>query len=248
MIYLIASYLPSLLCGIHAVRSGQAQTWLWVLVIGGPLGATIYVFAVLAPEWMGGRTARKIGQTARAVLDPERDYRAAKSALDDAQTVGNRMRLAQAAAALGRWSEAEAAWSECVVGQFADDPVVLLGHANALIEFGRFAEALKRLEALSALGKESDTAPAALAYARTYEGLGRNDEADAPYRFAADRLAGLEAACRYTAFMARTGRKADAQTALAEVERRFQKVNPQLRGIDRPWVDMAAKAVGAARA
>ena len=248
MLYLILSYLPSVLCGIHAVRSGRVQPWLWILVIGGPLGAAIYVFAVLVPEWMGGRTARKIGQTARAVLDPERDYRAARAALADAQTVGNRMRLAQAAATLGRWSEAEAAWAECVVGQFADDPVVLLGHANALIELGRFAEALKRLEALSALGKETDTAPAALAYARAYEGLGRNSEADAPYRFAAGRLPGLEAACRYTAFMARTGRKADAEVALADVERRFQKVNPQLRNLDRPWVDMASKAVSTARA
>jgi len=248
VLYLIASYLPSLLCGIHAVRSGRVQPWLWILVIGGPLGATIYVFAVLVPEWMGGPTARKLGAAARATLDPERDYRAAKLALEDTQTVGNRMRLAQAAASLGRWDEAEEAWSQCVVGQFADDPVVLLGHANALIELGRFDEALKRLEALSALGKENDTGPAALAYGRVYEGLGRNAEADAPYRFAADRMPGLEAACRYAAFMARTGRKSDAQVALAEIERRFGKVNPQLRGLDRPWVDMASRAVAAARA
>lgn len=248
MIYLIASYLPSLLCGIHAFRSGQAQTWLWVLVIAPVLGPLIYLFAVLVPEWTGGPTARKFTSAARAALDPERDYRAARAALADAQTVGNRMRLAQAAAALGRWPEAEAEWSQCVVGQFADDPVVLLGHANALIELGRFEEALKRLEALSALGKQTDTPHAALAYARAYEGLGRMGEAEPPYKFAADRLPGLEAACRYTAFLARTGRRADAEAALTDVERRFQKVNPQLRNLDRPWVDMAAKAVGATRA
>jgi hypothetical protein len=126
--------------------------------------------------------------------------------------------------------------------------VVLMGHANALLELDRFPEALKRLEALTALGRENDTAPAALAYARAYEGLGRNAEAEAPYRFAADRMPGLEAACRYAAFMARTGRKGDAQIALAEIERRFRKVNSQLRGLDRPWVDMAARAVSTARA
>lgn len=245
MVLLLLSYLPSLLCGIHAVRSGRAQTWLWILVIGGPLGATIYVFAVLVPEWMGGPTARKFGQTARAVLDPERDYRAARLALEDAETVGNRMRLAQAAAALGRWEEAEREWAQCVVGQFADDPVVLLGHANALIELGRFDDALKRLESLSQQGADRDTAPVALAYARAYEGLGRNREAEAPYRFAADRLPGLEAACRYAAFLARTGRQGDAEIAMAEIERRYAKVNPQLRPLDRPWVDMATKAVGA---
>jgi hypothetical protein len=245
MLYLLASYIPSLLCGIHAVRSGRAQMWLWILVITPLLGPAIYVFAVLVPAWMGGPTARSIGKTARAVLDPERDYRAAKLALEDAETVGNRMRLAQAAAALGRWKEAEEEWARCVVGQFADDPVVLLGHANALLELGRFEEALKRLEALSQQGADRDTAPVALAYARAYEGLGRNGEAEAPYRFAADRLPGLEAACRYAAFLARTGRQSDAEIAMAEIERRFAKVNPQLRPLDRPWVDMATKAVGA---
>lgn len=240
-------YLPSLLCGIHAVRSGRVQPWLWILVIGGPLGATIYVVAVIVPEWMGGRTARKLGGAAQKALDPERDYRAAKLALEDAETVGNRMRLAQAAAALGRWPEAESAWSQCVTGQFADDPVVLLGHANALLELGHYDQALKRLESLSALGKENDTGPVALAYARAYEGLGRNAEADAPFRFAADRIPGLEAACRYAAFLANTGKTEEARIALGEIERRFQKINPQLRGLDRQWRDMAVKAVAAAK-
>lgn len=243
MVLLLLSYLPSLLCGIHAVRSGRAQTWLWILVIGGPLGATIYVFAVLVPEWMGGPTARKLRQAAQATLDPERDYRAAKLALEDAETIGNRMRLAQAAAALGKWEEAEREWAQCVVGQFADDPIVLLGHANALIELQRFEDALKRLEALSQQGADRDTAPVALAYARAYEGLGRNSEAEAPYRFAADRLPGLEAACRYAVFLARTGRQSDAEIALGEIRRRFAKVNPQLRPLDRAWVEMATKAV-----
>ncbi|MBT9445256.1 MAG: hypothetical protein IV086_06120 [Hyphomonadaceae bacterium] len=243
MLYMILLYAPSLLCGIHAVRSGRAQTWLWILVIAPGLGPLIYVFSVLVPEWMGGRTARKLGGVAQKALDPERDYRAAKLALEDAETVGNRMRLAQAAAALGRWPEAETAWAQCVIGQFADDPVVLLGHANALLELGRFDEALKRLEALSALGKENDTGPVALAYARAYEGLGRNNEADPPFRFAADRIPGLEAACRYAAFLAKTGKQEEAQLALAEIERRFQKINPQLRNLDRPWREMAAKAV-----
>jgi hypothetical protein len=243
MLGIILLYLPSLVCGVHAIRSGRGQMWLWVLVIAPGIGPLIYLFAVLIPEWMGGRTARTLGTVAQKALDPERDYRAAKAALEDAETVGNRMRLAQAAAALGRWDEAEAAWAQCVTGQFKDDPVVLLGHANALLELDRPAEALKRLEALSTLGKENDTGPVALAYARAYEALGRPDEADAPFRFAADRIPGLEAACRYAAFLAKTGKKAEAEIALAEIERRFQKINPQLRNLDRHWRDMAAKAV-----
>jgi len=101
MLILILTYLPSVLCGIHAVRSGQQMYWLWILVIAPLLGPLIYFFAVLVPEFAGGRTARGVTRAAQQALDPERELRAARQALDDTPTVGNRMRLARAAEALG---------------------------------------------------------------------------------------------------------------------------------------------------
>ncbi len=244
MLYLILGYLPSLLCGIHAVRSGQNTFWLWILVIAPGLGPLIYVFAVLMPEWLGGRTARNVGRAARAALDPERDYRIAKAALDDTPTVGNRMKLAQAAEALGRWEEAEREWSQSAQGHWAEDSTILTGHANALLELGRWNEALKRLEQLKALGREGETPQVRLALARAHEGLGSNDDADAHYRFAADRVPGLEAGGRYVAFMAKIGRGEDAELGLAELDRRLAKIAPPLRGEARRWRDLAARALG----
>jgi len=244
MLYLILTYLPSLLCGIHAVRSGQQMYWLWILVIGGPLGAAIYFFAVIVPELTGGRTARSVGRVAQQALDPERDYRNALRALDDTPTLGNRMRLATASEALGRWNEAEASWAQAADGHGAEDPAVLMGHARSLLELGRYDEALKRLEQLKKLGREGETPQVTLAFARAYEGLGRNDEADAAYRFAADRVPGLEAGGRYVAFMAKVGRRADAENGMAELDRRLQKIAPPLRAEARIWRDMAARALG----
>jgi hypothetical protein len=239
-------YVPSIICGIHAVRSGQQLYWVWVLAIGGPIGAAVYFFAIMLPDMAGGRTGRKIGKAARQALDPERDYRTALRALEDAPTVGNRMKVAQAASALGRWSDAEAQWALCGDGHWGDDPAVLMGHANALLELGRYDEALKKLEKLRSLGREGEAPQVALAFGRAYEGLGRNQEADDAYRFAADRVPGLEAGGRYVAFMAKTGRREDAEIGMAELERRFGKISPPLRPEARIWRDMAAKALGRA--
>jgi hypothetical protein len=244
MLILILTYLPSVLCGIHAVRSGQQMYWLWILVIAPLLGPLIYFFAVLVPEFAGGRTARGVTRAAQQALDPERELRLAKQALDDTPTLGNRMRLAQAAERLGRWQEAEAQWAQCVEGPWAEDPAVLMGHARTLIELGRYDEALQRLEQLKKLGREGETPQATLAVARVYEGLGRNDEADAAYRSCVDRVPGLEAGGRYVAFLARVGRRADAELGLAEIERRLQKIAPPLRGEARQWRDLAAHATG----
>lgn len=244
MLVLILTYLPSLVCGIHAVRSGQQMYWLWILVIAPLLGPLIYFFAVLVPEFAGGRTARGVTRAAQQALDPERELRLAKQALDDTPTLGNRMRLAQAAERLGRWPEAEAQWAQCVEGPWAEDPAVLMGHARTLIELGRYDEALQRLEQLKKLGREGETPQATLALARVYEGLGRHEEADAAYRACVDRVPGLEAGGRYVAFLAKVGRRADAELGLVEIDRRLQKISPPLRGEARQWRDLAAGAMG----
>lgn len=243
MFMLILTYLPSLLCGMHVVRTGREMFWLWLFIIGPVIAPAFYFFAVLLPEMMGGRTARGVGKVAQHALDPEREYRNALRALDDTPTVGNRMKVAHAAAALGRWADAEAQWALAADGQWADDPAVLRGHADALLELGRWDEALARLEQLRKQGREGETPQVALAFARAYEGLGRNQEADDAFRFAADRVPGLEAGGRYVAFMAKMGRREDAEIGLAELERRLQKIAPPLRPEARIWRDMAANAL-----
>lgn len=243
-ILLILSYLPSLICGIHVVRNGRELYWLWIFAIAPMLGPAVYFFAVMGPDLTNGRTGRAISKAARNAIDPEREFRTAMRALEDTPTVGNRMKLAQAAEALGRWSEAEAQWAQCVDGHHAEDPAILMGHANVLLELHRHSEALARLEQVKALGREGETPIVALAFARAYEGLGRNQEADDAYRFAADRVPGLEAGARYVAFMAKTGRREDAEIGFGEIERRLGKIAGPLRAEARVWRDMAAKALG----
>lgn len=70
MLGIILFYLPSLLCGIHVVRTGREMYWLWLFVIGPLIAPAFYVLAVLVPQWMGGRTARGVGKVARPALDP----------------------------------------------------------------------------------------------------------------------------------------------------------------------------------
>jgi hypothetical protein len=244
MLGLILFYLPSLVCGFHVVRTGREMFWLWLFIIGPLIAPAFYFLAVLVPDWMGGKGGRSVGKVARQTLDPQRDYRNALRVLEETPTVGARMKVAHAAAALGRWSDAEAQWALSAEGAWAEDPAILMGHALSLLELGRYTDALARLEKLKALGPEGKTPTVALAFARAYEGLGRNEEADDAYRFAADRVPGLESGGRYVAFMAKTGRRDDAETGFAEIERRLAKIAPPLRPEARIWRDLAAKALG----
>lgn len=196
------------------------------------------------PRTDGGATARRIGQAARETLDPTREYREARSACDDAPTVRNQSRLAEAAAQLGKHDEAEALYRQASQGVHADDPALMLGHAKALIELRRHAEALAVLERLGRDEAAGRTPAAALAMARAYEGLERFREADTAYGWAAGRLPGLEGLGRYAAFMARTGRQDEAHEAIAEMDRKIAKSHPQFRKEGRAWRDLAVDALG----
>ena len=236
------SLILSIILCVHVVRTNQPMYWLWIILVIPWLGAIIYLIAVVLPGLAGGPAARGVSRVARDALDPNREYRTAKAACDDIPTVQNQMRLAKAAASLGRHAEAEALFGQAAQGIHAQDPILLLGRATALIELGRSDEALPLLETMN---PESRTPAADLALARAYEALARIREADGAYQLAAGRLPGLEGLGRYAAFLARHGRADEAREAVVEMDRRIAGANPQFRTEGRAWRDLAARALAA---
>ncbi|OYX34954.1 MAG: hypothetical protein B7Y99_04850 [Caulobacterales bacterium 32-69-10] len=223
----------------HVVRTGQDTFWLWIIIMAAPLGGLAYLAIIVVPGFFRGGTARKAAKGARQALDPHRDYREAKAAVEDSPTVHNRMRLAAAAGELGRHDEAEALYREASQGVHAEDPALRLGRAKALIELGRPGEALPLLEAIERDGEA--TAPVTLAFARAYQGLQRVDEADRAYRLAAQRNPGLEAIARHAAFLRAIGRRGEADELLAEIDRRAARTIGPFRKEARAWRDLAAR-------
>ena len=237
------SLLFSVLLAVHVVRTGRAMYWLWIILMFQPLGGVVYLITNVLPDVFGGTTARRISRAARETLDPTREYREAKAACDDTPTVRNQSRLGAAAAGLGKHDEAERLYAEAAHGIHADDAVLLLGRANALLEMDRPKDALEVLERLGQDESNGRTPTAALALGRAYEGLGRIGEADTAYQWAAQRLPGFEGLGRYAAFMARHDRKDEAREALAEMDKRLTKLAAQFRKEGRQWRDLAAKAL-----
>jgi hypothetical protein len=226
------------------VRTHREMYWLWIILAFQPVGGIVYFVAVIAPELFGGRTARKMGQAARKALDPQREYREARQAVDDAPTVANRVRLAVAATELGKHAEAERLYADSLTGMYADDAQLLLGRANALIELNRPAEALPLLEKLGEQPNAGRTPHTMLALGRVYHALGREEQAETALRWAADHYPGFEGIARYAVFLARTGRQDDARAQLAEIDKRLSKTHAHFRKEARRWRDFAAQALG----
>jgi len=240
--FLVSLVMSVLLCW-HAVRTGRDSMWLWIILMTQPLGGLVYIALNIVPDLFRGRAAQRVSRAARATLDPHREYREAKQACEETPTVRNQSRLAAAAAHLGHFAEAEALWRAAAHGVHADDPVLLLGLANALLELHRPAEALEVLEKLGDNEAHGRTPPAALALGRAYEDLGRMPEAERAFQWASERMPGFEALGRYAAFMARQGRAEEARAMVKDMDQRLAKLTPQFRKEGRAWRDLAASAL-----
>jgi len=228
---------------VHVIRTGREMYWLFIILMFQPLGGVVYAIVNVLPDVFGGTTARRISAAARETLDPTREYREASRGYEDTPTVRNQSRLAAASMGLGKFDEAEQLYAEAARGIHAEDPPLLLGRANALLELNRPAEALQVLEVLGRNEAEGRTPTAALALGRAYEGVGQTAEAESAYQWAAQRLPGFEGLARYAAFMARHGRRDEAQDAVTEMDKRLTKLAAQFRKEGRHWRDLAAKAL-----
>ena len=95
----LASILVQIACAVHCVRGGRSQLWLMVIIFLSLPGCLAYFIFEILPELMGRREVRAVKQAAVKAMDPEREVRLAREAVEIADTAANRIKLADAAAA-----------------------------------------------------------------------------------------------------------------------------------------------------
>jgi len=105
--HLIAlSMLIQIACAVHCLRSGRSNPWLMVIIFLSIPGCIAYILFEVLPQFAGHREIRRLKQAAARKLDPDRDLRSARAALETADTAANRIALGDALADQGKWAEA----------------------------------------------------------------------------------------------------------------------------------------------
>ena len=185
--------LIALFCAVHVVRSGQQLYWLFILFAFPLLGSLVYFFAVYLPNSRLERGAFKAVSAAARAMDPGRDVREARAALDVSPSAQNQMRLAEALLNAGEPAEAAQLYEGALKGPFANDPDLRFGAVRAYVECQRFAAALPHLQALKAERPEFRPDQVLLLLARSYAGTSRGAEARECFEEAVRRYGSFEA-------------------------------------------------------
>jgi hypothetical protein len=239
--------LIQLLCAVHALRTGHRD---WIMILFFPVvGPLAYFVMVILPDMQGNKHVRTARAKAAQALDPTREVRAARAALDLADTAANQLRYADALAALGRHDEAIPVYQQSIRMTVGDIDVRTQGKlASSLYESGHSAEALALLDALDPPLGLSERDRQQFLRGKIYEHLGRMDEALALYEDVVTRMPGEEARCRYAALLIAEGWDNKAVKVLEEVERRMKHLDRHQRAAEADMYRWAGEALRALRA
>ncbi|WP_171012499.1 MULTISPECIES: tetratricopeptide repeat protein [unclassified Sphingomonas] len=235
-------------CIVHLMRRGGNPIWVTALIFLPVVSAIAYFFVEILPGLGQNRHVRTARARAVAALDPERELRAARDALDLADTAANRLRAADALAGLGRHGEAVPLYRESIRMTAGEPDARTRGKlANSLYETGQGVEALALLNAIPEAVGQSERDNRILLRAKLLAHLGRKEDALELYADVVTRIPGEEARCRYAALLIEQGWDRKALVVLEEVEKRMQRMDRQQRAAEADMYRWAMEALAALR-
>jgi hypothetical protein len=213
---------------LHFVRRRPETYWLWIILIGGGLGALVYIAAEVAPDASLLRGAFDAMGRRRRIRDLE-------AVVLDNPSVGNLEELADQYLDDGRFARARELY----------DKVIASGRANSLHPYHRrglaevaledFTAALADLELVVSKDPKYDFHRAIGLLAHAHARAGDPDKADALFKDATAISTLSETYYNYARFLAGRQRTAEAREWAERILAKKPTMPRYLRRRERPW-------------
>lgn len=229
----------------HALRTGRAYWWLFVIMGFPVMGCILYYLIEVFPTSRESRSAEKAVRAIARALDPDKALRGRVAELETCGSVENRVGLARECVERGMYQEAATLYRSCLAGVHERDPDIRYRLAQALVLDGAFDEALARAQDLRATHPAFRPAEVGLLVAKALEGLRRIDEALRELEVLADTYPGEEGRWRYGALLVRVGRVAEGQETFRRMLRNAERMPPHYREAQGEWLSLARRSVEA---
>jgi hypothetical protein len=241
MIFLVLSLAVQAALIVHVIRTGRNQLWIWAIALLPAAGSLAYVIVEVLPDLFGSRGARRASRQVQRLIDPDRELREARAAVEVSGNVDARRRLGEQLHQRGDHAQAIEVYAAGLRGVFEHDPTLLSGLARAEFAAGDFAAARATLERLL----ENNPGPASpdigLLYARALEEGGETSRALAQYAAVSPGYPGAEARLRHALLVRRLGDPATATLMLRELLRTAELAPAHYRRAQGEWLDRARR-------
>ncbi len=210
------------ICVGHAAYKRQPVLWFFVIIALPFIGAAMYLITEVLPRVRANPVTRDAAVGLGRAIDPEKEIRAARAALEELDTAENRKRLADALVLRDRYAEAREIYESTLTGAHEDDPALMMGLTRALFGLEDWTGVKHTLDRLRDAWPDFQSPEGHMLYARAHEAMGEHDQALVEYKALAGYYPGEEARYRLGLLLLRLGREQEAEaqfrTILQSVE------------------------------
>lgn len=212
---------------MHFVRRRPDSFWLWIIIMGGGLGALVYIVAEVIPD-------AGLLRGAVQVFPRRKRIKYLEAAILDNPSVGNFEELGDLYLDDGKYAKARECFDR-VISPRTDSPDPLYRRGLAEIALGDLHAAAEDLARVVAMDPKYDYHRAAGLLAHTLGQIGRGDEAAARFAEVTQVSTLSETQYNYAAFLAASGRPEEAREWARRVIAKKPTMPAYMRRRERPW-------------
>jgi hypothetical protein len=212
---------------IHFIRRRPDTYWLYIILIGGSLGAIVYIFVEVLPDFGLLRGTLKVFPRRRRIRELE-------AIVLDNPSAGNYEELADLYLEEGKYQRARDCYDKAISSR-TDSPDPFYRRGLAEIELGDFPAALPDLERVIAKDPKYDFYRASGLLAHTYAKLGQPEKADALFQKTVQISTASETYLNYASFLSFQGRTSEAREWAQRVLAKKPTLPGYLKRRERPW-------------
>ena len=212
---------------VHFVRRRPDAFWLWVILIGGGLGALVYILMEVVPDAGLLREGFQVFPRRKRIAFLE-------AAVLDNPSIGNYEELGDLYLDDGQFAKARQCFDR-VISPRTDSPDPLYRRALCAIAVGDLESARADLAHVVAKDPKYDYHRAAGLLAHVVGKLGRYDEAAEQFRKVTEVSTISETQYNYASFLADTGRAAEAREWAQRILAKKPTMPAYMRRRERPW-------------
>jgi hypothetical protein len=241
MSFIIISVAIQLAFAVHAIKTDRKP--IWVIIIGfiPILGCLAYIIVELLPGWLANNSTDHAQKRIRNEAYPDKDLKAALANVELADTVSNRMKVAELYLHRVQFQDAKAQYEKCLVGINKTDPMLMLGLAKANFGLADYAQVITTLAALKTANPDFKSADGHLIYARAQENSGNIAAATIEYEALIQYYPSPEPTCRFALLLKTQGNSQRANQLFNKVVDYSENAGRQYNYTHQEWVTLARR-------
>lgn len=228
-------FVLQLIAVVHCAKTGRDRFWIWIIIIGGLIGALAYFLVEGMPDWNALMRSFKGPARRRRII-------ALRAMIRDNPSAGNYEQLGELLVQQEKWGEARDAFDRAIASR-SDLLDTFYWRGVCAFHLGDHAAAITDLQYVVARDPKYDYSRARCLLARALARSGRVDEAMTTFDLLVESTTASESLVAAAEFYAANGRAETARELVEAVLSRRETMPSYQKRRDRPAFRAARKLV-----